>query len=913
MPLPVLWTTSSLSDASGQIYQYYSVAPLDSGGYVFAGLRGGSAVFEAFDAAGYSAGPFTVLEESSLGVSVTGASVARLDNGFAVAVSKVVDTGAGLLGNIEIKTFDVAGVPTYQNSVIAGLPSSLSSVKLESIENDRLFVTWTQSDGSSTGVFGSIADVQGQQLTGPFQINTTVAGQQYDIEVDQLPNGNLVCVYSDSDRIRARVIGQDGSSISGEFLVEQSLLINQLEPSVTALDNNTFVVSWYDSGSEDSKAQIFTANGLRLGGIIDIGIGEDASRPQVIAQPDGGFLAIYNLTTGPVSSLNAQAFSSNGQSLGTSVITTWSPSAFGERLQITELADQRLALGYATPGENRILVIDPRGAATINGTSGDDVLFGSSPFFPTPPKLIIGGTGNDVLYAGRGDTARGGAGDDILVSSPIGGTLPTADFSDATSGVVIDVNAGTASGASTGNDILFGVFTNIIGGSGNDIIAAFDQSPGNGATTLDGGAGDDVFRRLQFTKTIIGGDGVDTMDASTVSDGQSATPGVIVDLAAGTWIAHGLVGPSGRTVSAVENVIGTSDSDAINGNHLANVLDGGAGNDIINGGEGNDTLIGGADNDNLNGGDDVDTLSYAAATGAITITLAASSQQNVGGGQGSDIVSNIENLIGSSFNDLLNGDLLSNTIWGGNGDDRLFGNNEDDLLYGEAGHDQLIGGAGADTLVGGTGNDRYFVDGIQDEIVEVAGQGIDRVYATRDYTLDEGVDIEFLHVANNTGGLELTGNSAGNTIFGSISATVGDTLSGAGGADALYGQAGDDRLDGGSGIDSYFGGAGADVFVLQNTFAGRDLLRDFVDVDDELEVSRSVFGNFDNAGAVAAADWFVSNTTGRAADANDRFIYNSTIGYLYFDADGNGAGARVLVARITNLEAIAAANFIVVA
>ena len=38
------------------------------------------------------------------------------------------------------------------------------------------------------------------------------------------------------------------------------------------------------------------------------------------------------------------------------------------------------------------------------------------------------------------------------------------------------------------------------------------------------------------------------------------------------------------------------------------------------------------------------------------------------------------------------------------------------------------------------------------------------------------------------------------------------------------------------------------------------------------------------------------NTTGTATDANDRVLYDTNGGQLYYDADGNGAGARVLFA-----------------
>ena len=58
-------------------------------------------------------------------------------------------------------------------------------------------------------------------------------------------------------------------------------------------------------------------------------------------------------------------------------------------------------------------------------------------------------------------------------------------------------------------------------------------------------------------------------------------------------------------------------------------------------------------------------------------------------------------VIGSEFNDTLNGDLSLNT---------LFGNAGNDIISGGAGNDVLIGGAGNDTLTGGTGLDRMIFE-----------------------------------------------------------------------------------------------------------------------------------------------------------------------------------------------------------
>ena len=57
---------------------------------------------------------------------------------------------------------------------------------------------------------------------------------------------------------------------------------------------------------------------------------------------------------------------------------------------------------------------------------------------------------------------------------------------------------------------------------------------------------------------------------------------------------------------------------------------------------------------------------------------------------------------------------------------------------------------------------------------------------------------------------------------------------------------------------------------------------------------------------------FQTGTTGTALDAAVRMIYNTASGNLYYDADGNAAGAAVLVAHLDGTVALTAAHLGVV-
>ncbi|KAK0349824.1 hypothetical protein LTR94_031501, partial [Friedmanniomyces endolithicus] len=149
---------------------------------------------------------------------------------------------------------------------------------------------------------------------------------------------------------------------------------------------------------------------------------------------------------------------------------------------------------------------------------------------------------------------------------------------------------------------------------------------------------------------IAGGTGIDTASFA----GSAA--GVTVNLATG--LADG-GDATGDVLIGVENLAGSSFDDVLSGTEAGSTIDGGAG---------------------------IDTVSYAGSQDAVAVNL--TTNVNTGGDAGGDLLSNVENVTGSAFNDVLTGDAAANTLLGGDGDD---------VLAGMAGADVIDGGAGNNT------------------------------------------------------------------------------------------------------------------------------------------------------------------------------------------------------------------------
>jgi Ca2+-binding RTX toxin-like protein len=410
--------------------------------------------------------------------------------------------------------------------------------------------------------------------------------------------------------------------------------------------------------------------------------------------------------------------------------------------------------------------------------------------YPVPTSPNINGTGNDlnntlignagknVLDGGKGaDTMMGGNGDDTYVVDNPGDIVIETNASVQTGGIdlvqstisyTLPANVENLRLMGSGNlDGIGNTLDNIIyanrgnnkldGGLGANTVSY--EYGANGPVTVDlvagkatGGSGSDTLANFQgvigssYDDTIIVNSAAKTLDGSLGSDTvsyQGFSVPVKVDLGGlGTKGSATAVGGVNETLINIENVTGSNFDDTLQGTVGNNVFDGGTGND---------------------------TVTYdKASTSGVVVSLATSLPQNTGG-SGFDTLKNIENLIGSPYNDKLTGD---------------------------GGNNILNGGAGNDILTGGKGDDTYIVDSVGDQVVENLSEGIDTVQSSITYTLPANVE-----------NLQLTGSGSINGFGNSLNNTI--SVIGTGSASNL--------LDGGAGADSMSGGNGNDTYIVDNT------------------------------------------------------------------------------------------------
>ncbi len=529
------------------------------------------------------------------------------------------------------------------------------------------------------------------------------------------------------------------------------------------------------------------------------------------------------------------------------------------------------------------------GNDTLIGGAGNDSLEGGADY-----DYLQGDAGNDTLIGGAGaDRMEGGVGNDTYIVDDAD-DLSIERNADSAEIDTVQSSVSRTLGANLEHLTLTGFA--VIQGGGNSLA---NHVTGNGqANNLFGAAGND---------TLIGGWGADTLNGGLGADRMEGGFGgdvFIVD-DAGDVVVEGADQGNDRISTALNHVLpanvealtlsGTANVDGT-GNDLPNLIQGNAGGNRLSGLTGNDTLTGNAGNDTLDGGTGADIM--VGQEGDDTYYIDSSGDQTIESyptfgidhaitSVNRTISTNVENLTlvgaavlgsGSALANVLTGNELANTLNGVAGDDTILGG---------AGNDTLNGGLGADRMEGGVGNDVYAVDAAGDVVVELAGEGSDRVSSTVNWVL--GNEVENLTLAG-TAAINGTGNALANVITGT---TAANAIDGGAGDDTLSGNDGNDTLTGGAGNDRLSGGNGADVFRFVTTGEGVDTITDFASGTDKILIVAASFGLV--AGSTANLVVNGSPASGAAV-----FLYTGATGSLAFDADGNGAGAAVTLALLSN-------------
>ena len=437
--------------------------------------------------------------------------------------------------------------------------------------------------------------------------------------------------------------------------------------------------------------------------------------------PDAGDMAAFSL----VNNAGGQFAISGGNLVVASALTA------GAQQVIVRATDSGGLSFDKTLTINVSALVGDANANTLVGTAGDDAMFGLG--------------GNDKLQGLAGnDTLDGGQGFDRAV------------YSEATSGITVNLAAGTITGGA-GNDTLINV----------EGIVGSDQADTYNATGFAGDSG--VAGTNVGLNEFEGRGGNDTITGAVNSQGAlltrisyvNATAAVTVDLNAHSATGDVSVGSDTLIGSGFAGVVGSRFDDTLSGSANApgtvEVFEGRAGNDTIDG---------------RGGFDRADYALDPAAVGGINVQLAAGTVTGDAATVGTDILRSIESVRGSN-----NADTFDATG---------FGNGQPTTLnIGNNGTFNEFNGMGGNDNIIGNGNTRIAFTNATGGVIVDLQTGTTPGTGTADGDTSTGHDTF-------TGVNAIHASMLDDTLRGSNSTSTTETF---------YGAAGNDLIDGRGGFD----------------------------------------------------------------------------------------------------------------
>ncbi|MEM6162725.1 hypothetical protein AAH446_19640, partial [Erwinia sp. P6884] len=274
---------------------------------------------QLLDAKGQPVGTEFTVNTTTAGDQLTPQVAALADGTFQVVWS--TGSGASIKGQGYSYSYDSAGkvngvvADGGEYSVNTGTVSNQTAPVIAALADGGYMVVWQANVDNKWVVYGREYDASGTPVSGEtVLVNTTlsvngVLGIGIDASpqpsVTVLENGQVAIAYTmKGTGYDAGVTIYDPSTheVVTSFVANQTLTNNQGTPSVSALDNGNYVVTWdsNDTSGPDQSGygvwgRMYAADGTALTGefLINTATAGNQQLAKVVSRPDGSFVVVF--------------------------------------------------------------------------------------------------------------------------------------------------------------------------------------------------------------------------------------------------------------------------------------------------------------------------------------------------------------------------------------------------------------------------------------------------------------------------------------------------------------------------------------------------------------------------------------------------------------------------------------------
>lgn len=456
--------TSFLLNTDSVNYQYDpSTIGLADGGFISAWMTVDAVTFvRSVHGQLFSPSNSKVGAEFLIAATGMAPSVAQLSNGDLIVTTQTLNSGIELrhfnhLGNqigvvVQVNTYGAVltnpyGGGTQEAPKITALANGGYVVVWQSDDSVHSWATTYGADNNGYGVYGQRFDALDNKVGGEFKVNTYVNSTQSAPSIASLNDGSFVVVWQSIGQdvstgpvgtygIYAQRFGSDGAKLGSEFGVNTTTNMEQKNPSITHLSDDSLMVVWESNAinSGDVYGQHLATDGSLIGSEFKISSSDNSissSAPTTTALSDGNYVVTW-LSTNNFGQIVAkgQLFLVDGTKISTEFVIN---ENYPNRQSAVALEDGGFVVTWGTPSTAQDIYAQHYGTNSfyqltgtdtnnylslnsttrdfkLNGLGGDDVLKGAS--------------GNDLLTGGLGrDSLTGGLGADTFDFNLIGETV----------------------------------------------------------------------------------------------------------------------------------------------------------------------------------------------------------------------------------------------------------------------------------------------------------------------------------------------------------------------------------------------------------------------------------------------------------------------------------------------------------
>jgi hypothetical protein len=249
-----------------------------------------------------------------------------------------------------------------------------SNAQIAALSDGGFVVTW-QSDGQDGGGFGIYAqryNAQGQVQGGDFRVNSYITNNQTYPSIAAMSDGGFVVTWQSPGQdgsgygVYAQRYNAQGQMQGGEFQVNSTSTGDQRYPSITALNDGGFVVTWESAGQDDRNdwsgvyAQRYNAQGQLQGGEFRVNSYTTNSQDHacVTALRDGGFVVTWDSLQqdGDGWGVYCQRYNAQGQAQGSEFRVNTYTTGSQVSSSITALSDGRFVVTWRTDNQDLSLI-----------------------------------------------------------------------------------------------------------------------------------------------------------------------------------------------------------------------------------------------------------------------------------------------------------------------------------------------------------------------------------------------------------------------------------------------------------------------------------------------------------------------------------------------------------------------------